>query len=92
MIDRRNLLKSLLPVAFMPQLTISGKAVSEAVALQSRHYLLFVDAAMVDVDALICGPCDLPEGTVINIVRVKLPGHKNIDDAVRMYELDNPGT
>lgn len=90
---RRDLLKSLLPVAFLPQLTINGKkTASEAAAIPPGHYLMFVDAMVCDIYELLGGPNVLPEGTTIHIIPLKLRPGQTIDDAVRIYELDNPGT
>lgn len=87
-LGRRELLK-ISPVAWM----LGSGEVSKALPLEAgHHYLMFYDARAIDIDRLLDGACDFPEGTVINVVRVHLHQDQTIDEAVRIYDLDNPRT
>lgn len=82
---RRDLLKSLVPVALVPTLTVEGKAASEATLMHPGTYLMFIDEMVVNLDDL--AGSVLPVGITVHIFGLKLRPGQNIDDAVRLYEL-----
>lgn len=88
--NRRDLLKSMLPVALTPTLTINGKPAAAASAVHAGRYVLFADAQVVDGETLADQRSNLADDIVIEIVLLKLHHGQTIDDAVRLYELADP--
>jgi hypothetical protein len=84
--NRRELLKSLAPLAMLP-ITVNGKEVGKAIQFDpSARYLVFIDPEMINIDSF----CEmgtalsmLPVGTPVHAINV--PHGKTIDDAIRIY-------
>lgn len=91
---RRKLLQSVVPVALAP-FTIRGEPIKTAgvfTVKAEQHFMMFVDAMVVDVHELAECAHYLPSGTVIQIIPLKLRPGQTVPEAVEIYELDNPGT
>ena len=86
--NRRELLKSLVPLAMIP-VALDGKEVAKAIPLDpNAKYIVFIDPAMIDLDSFCRHQYALPAGTVVYPVNV--PSDKTIDEAIRIYKVDNP--
>lgn len=84
--ERRELLKlfSLAPVVS----SITGTAV-EGKKIESGHYMLFYNAAAIDIGALLDN-VRLPDGVTMDFISCKLFNGEVIDDVVRIYRVENP--
>ena len=86
MITRREALRS---IAFIPLLGKSGSSAS-AVQIGVKHFVLFFDEQVCDVEDLI--NLRTPDGVpppdaVVYFVPLKLRFEQTIDDAIRLYEV-----
>lgn len=85
--DRRSfIVRGFAPVALA---TLGGPRPGDIVIVQPGHYLLFVDDHIMDTAEFVTG-AQLPEGCVVNVIPLKLGPHQTIDDAVRLYKMENP--
>jgi hypothetical protein len=87
--ERRTLLQSLVALPLAPLLIHGSKTASAAVLIPPGHYMIFVDPKMVDIDALMESGADiLPENVEASIIPVRVHGGHTIDDAVRIYKIE----
>ncbi|MBA0086343.1 MAG: hypothetical protein HRJ53_15285 [Acidobacteria bacterium Pan2503] len=82
--DRRELIKALLPIPLVPEF-INAQPVTVA-EIKPGNYMLFFDPQVIDVDQLVLG-MPFPH-CMLQFVPVKLRQGQTIDDAVKLYKLD----
>lgn len=83
--NRRELLKSLAPLAGIPVIA-KGLEVGKAFEIDAKKkYIVFIDPASVDLDAFLSTPGPLPVGTPI--IPVMTSSNHTMDDAIRIYEV-----
>lgn len=86
---RRALLQSLAGIPFAPLLTINGVTKSAMVAIPPGKYLMFADTNSIDFDIFEKPhPFTEPLNFEMEIIPVFLRNGQTIDDAVRIYRLD----
>ncbi len=90
-LNRRDLLKAILPVAASPIL-VKGQEVGKSFKLESdSKYEVFINGNIVDVESFCRSvPHDqrgIPPGTPVHVV---LPyGEQTMDDAIRIFKVNN---
>lgn len=84
--NRRELLKAILPVAAVPVL-VKGQEVGKAFKVEpDAKYVVFLNADKVDVQAFAEHERALPGGTVIH--SVYLNSGDTMDEVVRIYKVE----
>jgi hypothetical protein len=87
MFERRELLKAL---AALPMVNVIGggqKAEGTAAQIPPGNYLVFVDAATVDVSSLVNTPIPF-ENVQMQVMPLRLKDGQSMSDAVQIYRLD----
>jgi hypothetical protein len=92
--ERRAFIWKLGAVPLAACVTFDGKVASAAAKFESGHYILFADAQTINIDNLAesTGVPGLPDNCFIEIVALKLRPGQTIDDAVRLYKVQDAGS
>lgn len=86
--NRRELIKSIVPAAMIPTLTVNGITKAAAVLVPKGYYMLFVDVVSVDVDGLAATSLpDVAQDIVMDVIPVKLRSGQSIQDAIALYKV-----
>ena len=94
MMDRRGFIWRLGTVPLATCLAVDGKVASAAAKFESGHYIVFADAQVININNLaeLIPDHPLPDHCFIEIIPLKLRNGQTIDDAVRIYRMEDAGS
>jgi hypothetical protein len=88
-VTRRGMLKLLPSPPFIPHIVVEGETKSAAVKLTPRFYILFFDAAALDITTLMDEPVPVPD-VEMELVALHLRPGQSLEEAVKIYEVSGP--